>query len=693
MAWFNNLKIKTKLISGFVLIILFSVLIGLVGVAGISDMQKSDKVLYDSVTVPITLAGAIQNNFQKVRVTQRDVLLAQTPEEKQKHKDEIASLRAEMDKLCSDFDKFVSTNEERTAYNNLLSARKEYTVHLKKMFQLADENKIQEATDLLQSNEMMTVAKNEEDAITALTNENIQEAKNQSGKNDSLAATMSTIVWSVLGVSIIIAMWLAFYTSHQISSSVLQIADRMHSLRNICIANLEKGSKQLAAGDLDVHIEIGTKPIEIKTNDELGQLSENVNNVISLTQATVASVENAVQIIREMITETKNIVNATALGQLNLRGNADKFTGGYKEVISGLNNTLEAFANPLNESGTILARLADGDLTARMEGEYKGEFKKFKDNLNILSESLNKVISDITNAIEATASASAQISSSSEEMAAGAQEQSAQANEVASAISQMTSTILETTRNVQTASNTSKRAGSIASEGGKAVNETVEGMNNIAEVVSKAAVTVQALGKSSNQIGEIVKVIDEIADQTNLLALNAAIEAARAGEQGRGFAVVADEVRKLAERTTKATKEIAGMIKQIQEDTTGAVESMNLGTQEVEKGKELAARSGKSLEEIIATTNQVVDVINQVAAASEEQSSAAEQISTNIDGISKVTNESATGTQQIARAAEDLNRLTINLQEMVVRFKIDNSRLEVRSNGKMTNGRKELSLA
>jgi len=196
-------------------------------------------------------------------------------------------------------------------------------------------------------------------------------------------------------------------------------------------------------------------------------------------------------------------------------------------------------------------------------------------------------------------------------------------------------------------------------------------MNTIADVVRKSAETVKELGQSSDQIGEIAQVIDDIADQTNLLALNAAIEAARAGEQGRGFAVVADEVRKLAERTTKATKEIAEMIKKIQKDTSGAVASMNRGEEEVEKGKQSALKAGDSLKEIIKGAESVVDLVNQVAAASEEQSSTAEEISKNIESINNVTNESAGGIQQIAHASEDLNRLTLNLQDLISNFKID----------------------
>ena len=168
-----------------------------------------------------------------------------------------------------------------------------------------------------------------------------------------------------------------------------------------------------------------------------------------------------------------------------------------------------------------------------------------------------------------------------------------------------------------------------------------------------------------------------------------AIEAARAGEQGRGFAVVADEVRKLAERTTKTTKEIATMIKQIQKDTNGAVDSMQQGTKEVEAGKLLAEKAGTSLQEIIHGAEKVVDIVSQVAAASEEQSSAAEQISKNIESISSVTTQSASGIQQIAHASEDLNRLTLNLQELIAQFKVEENSgkgsMAVRQNGKLVH--------
>ena len=437
--------------------------------------------------------------------------------------------------------------------------------------------------------------------------------------------------------------------------------------------------------------------IEIFSKDELGRMAEATNQLADdLDKFVVGSMKRISQgdfkfeipqsdskseispaingttrTLQGLKKETDALTKYCIEGKLSERGNLNKFNGGYKEIVQGLNNILDAVVLPIKEGSDVLSVMATGDLTVRVKGEYQGDHQVIKDSINQLGDSLEEIISEVNESVSATASASNEISSSTEEMAAGAEEQSQQTSEVASAVEQMTKTIIETTKNAGDAAESSKKYGEAAQGGGNVVNETIIGMNRISEVVKKSAATVQQLGKSSEQIGEIVQVIDDIADQTNLLALNAAIEAARAGEQGRGFAVVADEVRKLAERTTKATKEIATMIRQIQRDTEGAVVSMEEGTKEVEKEKQLADRAGESLKQIISGAGEVVKIITQVAAASEEQSSASEQISKNIEAISSVTQQSSAGVQQIARAAEDLNRLTVNLENLVGRFKVN----------------------
>jgi methyl-accepting chemotaxis protein len=448
-----------------------------------------------------------------------------------------------------------------------------------------------------------------------------------------------------------------------------RIASEINQLAEVLRNKVVNSIKKISEGEFD---------IELDQKDDKDEITPTINKLTST--------------IKEMIDESKLLVDAATGGKLNVRGDSAKFKGGYQELIQGLNNTFVSVVKPINESSKILELLAQGNLTARMRGEYPGDYSIIKNNINSLAESFSNAVKDFASAVQLTANSSNEISSSIEEMAAGTQEQSSQTVEVAASIEEMTRTILETTHNASTASQNAKKAGEIAGEGGKVVEETVDGMKRIADVVSKAAETVKQLGKSSDQIGEIIQVIDDIADQTNLLALNAAIEAARAGEMGRGFAVVADEVRKLAERTTKATKEIAGMIKQIQRDTKGAVASIEEGTEEVKKGREMANKAGESLRGIISASNKVVDDVNQVASASEEQSSAAEQISKNIEAISNVTNESTAGIQQVAKSAEDLNKLTNNLQSLISRFIINFNEVEeehysIRKNGKLVKSR------
>ena len=328
---------------------------------------------------------------------------------------------------------------------------------------------------------------------------------------------------------------------------------------------------------------------------------------------------------------------------------------------------------PLSSSVDLANKIAANDLAVDdLAVVAQDEIGETVTALNQMKNNLREIVRAIASTAEHVASASEELSSSASQQAHGAETQNSQTTQVATAMQEMSATVLQVSDNSNKAAEASRRAAETAREGGLIVEETLSKMRVIADSVGGTAKKMEELGKSSDQIGRIAGVIDDIADQTNLLALNAAIEAARAGEQGRGFAVVADEVRKLAERTTTATKEIAQMIKNIQDETKTAVTAMEAGTKQVEEGVASTSRAGDSLKQIIHMSEEVGEMITHIATAATEQSSASEEVNSNMEVIAKLVKESADGAQQSAKACQDLSGLALDLQNMVGKFDLGN---------------------
>lgn len=318
------------------------------------------------------------------------------------------------------------------------------------------------------------------------------------------------------------------------------------------------------------------------------------------------------------------------------------------------------------ELEAIAQRVAEGDLTVSMEDGRTGVYEAMRRMVVSLRQVMNKV----NQSSQELLTSASQLSSHASSTAEGSNRVVSQAETVATASEEMSATSTDIAHNCHQAANSSSQASDAAQSGAVIVRETVDGMNRIADKVRSSADVVEQLGARSEQIGEIVGTIEDIADQTNLLALNAAIEAARAGEQGRGFAVVADEVRALAERTTKATREIGEMIKNIQNETKRAVKSMEEGVSEVGEGMSGAARSGQALETILAQVNDVTTQINQIATAAEEQTATTREITNNIHAISDTVQISDRSAQEISVASSRLSALSAELQDLVRGFKL-----------------------
>lgn len=320
-------------------------------------------------------------------------------------------------------------------------------------------------------------------------------------------------------------------------------------------------------------------------------------------------------------------------------------------------------------NGTMARIEKSGDLTVKLEVNSTDENGQMAETFNRMIDRFNAVIQEIHAAVAQLASSSEELSATATQIAHGSSAQNDRATQVSTSSQEMNATLIEVSKNVSGAAEAARLASGVASKGGEIVAVTISSMNGIAGTAGESQKIISTLGGRSKEIGNIVNVIDDIADQTNLLALNAAIEAARAGEQGRGFAVVADEVRKLAEKTMKATKEIGAMIKAMQDETAKAIESTSNEVKAVENGMKLASTAGEALRDIVVKVDVVTSMMQHISTATEEQSAATEQITGDIENVASVIAETAAGAQQIARTSEEISGLATNLKSMVEVFK------------------------
>jgi methyl-accepting chemotaxis protein len=337
---------------------------------------------------------------------------------------------------------------------------------------------------------------------------------------------------------------------------------------------------------------------------------------------------------------------------------------------------------PLHDINQTLHELAEGeaDLTHRVRVSTRDELAELANGFNAFVDKLHDLISDVSQAATLVARESDAISAAADRVTQETAEQSSQATQIAATMEEMSTSVTDVSRQSSAAAAQAKSAGDDALRGSEIVTSAVAGMRAIAELVRSSTEAVQGLGERSQAIGQVVAVINDIADQTNLLALNAAIEAARAGEQGRGFAVVADEVRKLADRTTNATREIAQCIEEIQSETQAVVKQMIEGSDRVEQGTVLAGQAGEAIETIRESTLSVFNAIESIAAVGQQQASASIEIASSVESMSDSAQNAAQSSAQASSAVARLAEQARTLKSLVGRFRLRNSQEAERAN-------------
>ncbi|MDW7731605.1 MAG: methyl-accepting chemotaxis protein [Methanolobus sp.] len=503
-----------------------------------------------------------------------------------------------------------------------------------------------------------------------------------------------------------------------VSEATNSIRDRMRTVMSV--------NKRIAVGDLS----------NLEDLKKVGKRSENDE----LIPCYITMMSNIEALGEEFV----KLGRACEAGNLDYRADTSAYEGAYKEAVTAVNEAIDALVTPLNEAIRIVDEYSGGRLDARVSFETKGDFKVFANALDSFGENLQAIIDDsrevlesisnndltrpvrvrgvgefqlLTNGVENTrkslndvvsvvhgssrnvASTAEEMSASVEEMTSssyqiadtvseiskGAQSQAGKTEEVSRAMVDMTMTVQEVATNSQKAAETAKESNDLIHGLGELAGDLLKKMEGIKGASSDSSKAIMELDGKSKQIGEIVNLITSIADQTNLLALNAAIEAARAGEHGRGFAVVADEVRKLAEDSGNAAKQISGLIHQIQEGTANAVTTMQEGAEEVSTGAEALNEAVSMIKKVVTAGDLIASMVQDIAAAAQEQSASIEEVTSSVEEVSAISEESAAGTeeasaavqeqtatmQELSKSAEDLALLAGEMKAVVDKFILD----------------------
>jgi methyl-accepting chemotaxis protein len=617
----NNIKTSVKLIGSFLII---AILAGIVGVFGIIDLRKIDDAdtrLYQNYTVPIGQLAELAVAFQRTRVNLRDLILASTPDEHVKYAGTITELDQEISRVSSEYEQLILSDEMRATFGEFTDDYQTFVGYRDQIVVLAQANKDDEALKLLRGDAYLS-AKAAEADIDKMVSIKVADAQATSDNNTVTAdQAVNTMLIIVIG-SVLLAIGLGIVISRSIA---------------VPLGLVTQMSRALAVGDLVRDVSEKEKDRVRLRKDEIGEIGKSFDDLINYMQG--------MGVAAAAIANRDLTVSVTPNSEKDELGNA------FATMVSRLREVISQVAESASAVSAAAAQLSTA---AEQSGEATGQIATTIQQVALGTAQQTEGVTKTSGSVE-------QMSRAIEGVAKGAQEQAKAISKASQVTSRISASIDQVANNAQAVTRDSAEAARHSRDGAKTVKETISGMETIRSKVGFSAAKVEEMGARSGEIGAIVETIEDIASQTNLLALNAAIEAARAGEQGKGFAVVADEVRKLAERSSLATKEIAALIKGIQKTVSEAVSAMKESAGEVEAGVERANSAGDVLESILTAAESVYKQAEEAGVTASKVSSAAAELVEAVDAVSAVIEENTAATEQMAANSSELTQAIENI--------------------------------
>ena len=617
----NNLKTNVKLLGSFMIVAALTAIVGGVGIYYLRLIDAADTRLYHNNTVPLSQLTNIAVAFQRTRVNLRDMLLSDNQQDSLKYAATIEELDAEIIQYSAEYEKLILTKEMQNLYDEFRTAYKEFAQYRDQIMTLDEQGKNEQALALMRGDAFAS-AKAVEADIDAMTEMKVKQAEETSNKNTEDASQATTILIALAVSAMLLAMGFGFVISRSIA---------------IPLGVVTQMAQALSVGDLVRNMSNAEKDKVRLRRDEIGMIGKAFDALISYMQTMGAS--------------ATAIANNDLTIAVSPNSEKDELGNAFSRMITGLRDAVGQVAESASAVSSAASQLASAS-------EQSGDAAR---QIATTIQQVAMGITQQTTGVTKTSASVEQMNRAIDGVARGAQEQATAISKASQVTSRISTAIEQVANNAQSVTRDSAEAAAHSRNGAVTVQETIAGMEAIRSKVGLSATKVEEMGTRSEEIGAIVETIEDIASQTNLLALNAAIEAARAGEQGKGFAVVADEVRKLAERSSLATKEIAALIKGIQKTVNEAVGAMKASASEVEAGVERANSAGVVLEKILVAAESVYKQAEEAGNAASKVSVAAAELVESVDAVSAVIEENTAATEEMAANSSELTQSIENI--------------------------------